>query len=486
MKITTSLLSSFVTVITLSLAPVPPQAAFAVDEFKQKLEVFHGDFDEILERRKIRALVVYNDLMFFLDGPRKRGAVADGLEVFREFIDKKYGLKSRKFNVIYIPVSRDKLIPYLVEGIGDIASANLTITPDRQQHVDFTDPIYPGVREILITGPGAPEINAIEDLAGKEIHVRDSSSYHEHLVQLSRKFEDQGLEPIKLVPADEYLEDNDLIEMVNAGLLPMVVVDSHKAEFWGTVFEDIVVRDDIAINEGGDIAMAFRKNSPALEEVLNEFVKENKKGTLIGNTLLNRYLKNNKWVRNAMGKEEMDRYRSMAEFFQQYADEYDFDWLMLVALGFQESGLDQSVRSPAGAIGVMQLLQSTAEDPNVNIPEIEILEHNIHAGTKYLRFLRDRYFNDPDIDELNQTLLSFASYNAGPAKIARIRKQAAENGLDPNIWFGNVEHEVARVVGRETTQYVSNIYKYYIAYKLIGGQRKVHDAAKQELQEQLE
>jgi membrane-bound lytic murein transglycosylase MltF len=489
MKLNAALLSRQILVFlafSLSLAIFPGANSIAQESPGKSFEVFQGDFEEILERRKIRALVVYNKLMFFLDGPRQRGAVADGLEVFRQFINKKYDLKSRKFNVIFLPVTRDKLIPYLVEGYGDIAVANLTIIPDRQEHVDFTIPTYPGVKEILITGPSAPEIGTLEDLSAKDIHVRNSSSYHSHLLELNEKFKQQGIAPVNLIHTDEYLEDSDLIEMVNAGLLPMVIVDSHKAAFWETVFDNITVRDDIAISEEGNIAWAFRKNSPTLEKVLNEFIKENRKGTLIGNTILNRYLKNNKWAKNALGDEELARYRSMAEYFQNYASEYDFDWLMLVALGFQESGLDQDVRSAAGAIGVMQVLQSTAEDPNVGIPEIQILEKNIHAGTKYLRFLRDRYFDDPGIDQLNQTLLSFASYNAGPAKIAKIRKQTAESGLDPNVWFGNVEHEVAKVVGRETVQYVSNIYKYYIAYTLIGNQRRGMQEAKQELKKELE
>ena len=155
---------------------------------------------------------------------------------------------------------------------------------------------------------------------------------------------------------------------------------------------------------------------------------------------------------------------------------------MLAALGYQESGLDQSVRSGAGAIGVMQLLQSTAEDKNVGIANIQELEANIHAGSKYLRFLRDRYFADPGVNDINKTLLTFASYNAGPAKVAKLRKQAAERGLDPNTWFGNVEIISAEVIGHETTNYVSNIYKYYVAYKLVEQQRIKREQAKKSTQ----
>ena len=134
-----------------------------------------------------------------------------------------------------------------------------------------------------------------------------------------------------------------------------------------------------------------------------------RRGTLAGNIVLNRYLRSTDWVRNSLTAVEMDRFQTTVDFFQQYAEQYEFDWLMLAAQGYQESRLDQSVRSSAGAIGVMQLLPSTAADPNVAIPTIEVLEDNIHAGAKYMRFLRDRSFTDPELDDLNATLLSFAA-----------------------------------------------------------------------------
>ena len=254
--------------------------------------------------------------------------------------------------------------------------------------------------------------------------------------------------------------------MVNAGLLPMIIVDSHKARFWSQIFPNITVHEDLAVRTGGEIAWAFRKNSPQLAEVINAFVAKNKQGTLLGNVVLNRYLKNTVWARNAISDEDRGRFASMVGIFKKYGEQYDFDYLMLTALAYQESRLDQSVRSKAGAVGVMQLLPSTAADPIVGIPDITKLENNIHAGTKYLRFIRDRYFSDPAIDPLNQTLFTFAAYNAGPARIQGLREEASQTGLDANRWFGNVEHVAAKRIGRETVQYVSNIAKYWIAYKL--------------------
>jgi len=156
----------------------------------------------------------------------------------------------------------------------------------------------------------------------------------------------------------------------------------------------------------------------------------------------------------------------LSSWFKKYAIQYEFDHLMTEALAYQESQLDHNKRSSAGAIGIMQLLPETAADKNVGIPNIENLENNVHAGHKYLRFIQDRYFNESGIDHLNKNLLTFASYNAGPKKILDLRGETKDRGLNPNVWFKNVEVVVAERIGRETVQYVSNIYKYYIAYKL--------------------
>ena len=411
------------------------------------------DFDGMLERRAVRVLVVYNKMMYFLDGATHRGITFEAFEQFEQYINKKYKFGARKLDMIYIPVPRDQLLPLLVEGYGDIAAANLTITDERLQTVDFTDPGYTGVSELLVTGPAAPDIGSVDDLAGQTLHVRQSSSYFESLTALNRDFESRGLSPIQLELADEYLEDGDLLELVGAGVIPMVVVDSHKAAFWQDVLDNIKVREDIKLREGGEIAWAIRKDSPKLKAISNEFLKTIRKGMLLGNILLKRYLVENKWVKNPTTEAEMKKFNATVDLFIEYSGQYDFDWIMMIALGYQESRLDQSVRSQAGAIGIMQVLPSTAKDPNVGIPDIEVIENNVHAGTKYLRFLRDRYFSDDQIDEVNQTLFAFASYNAGPARVRSLRAKAAEKGLDPNVWFGNVEVISAEQIGREAVGY---------------------------------
>jgi membrane-bound lytic murein transglycosylase MltF len=426
-----------------------------------------GDFDKMAEKRTIRVLVPYSKTFYFLDGATPKGATYDMLKLFEDHLNKKLKTKHLKVHVVVIPTSRDRLIPGLVEGLGDIAAGNLTITDGRLKSVDFSDPMFSGVNEILITGPKSPTVNTLPDLSGQTIHVRKSSSYYESLVRLNQDLSNDGKVPLTLVEANEYLEDEDLLEMVNAGLIPMIVIDSHKGKFWAEVFENITLHPEIKLRENGKIAWAIRKNTPLLTVEINEFVKKNKQGTLHGNMLFKRYLKSTKYVKNNLEDEYRKRFNESLALFKKYGEQYDFDWLMLAALAFQESTIDQTKRSHVGAIGVMQVLPTTAKDKNVGIQDISTVDPNIHAGTKYLRFMMDRYFDDPEIDRLNRGLLAFAAYNAGPAKVSKLRKETAEMGLDPNVWFRNVEVVAAKRIGRETVQYVSNIFKYYLAYRLI-------------------
>jgi membrane-bound lytic murein transglycosylase MltF len=272
------------------------------------------------------------------------------------------------------------------------------------------------------------------------------------------------MEPIRITAADPRLEAEDILEMISAGLLPMTVVDNHRVNVWAKVFKNLEVHEDIVLRKNSAIALAMRKESPQLKEMLDGYVYENRVGTLITNILIKKYGKNVGWARPALQREPFRRFEQLAGLFRTYGARYDFDWLMLASFAFQESGFDQDVRSPVGAIGVMQVMPATAADRAVGISDIEDLENNIHAGTKYLDVLRGHYFSDEAIDPTERMLFTMAGYNAGPNRINRLRRVAADRGLDPNVWFNNVELVVAAQVGRETIGYVGNIYRYYIAY----------------------
>lgn len=462
-------------------------AATPVGETEEDVLVRHatepwtGDFDAMSKRRMIRALVPFNKMMYWLDGASQRGTAYEELKAFEDGINAKIKDKALGVRVIFIPVPRDQLISGLVEGRGDIAVGNLTVTPERAKRVEFSAPFLTNVKEVVITGPDQPPVTSLDDLSGREIHVRKSSSYHESLIRLNDRFAAEGKAPATLQLADENLEDDDLIEMMNAGMIPTLIMDDHKARFWAQVFDEVRVHEDVAVRSGGQIAWAFRKNSPKLRAVVDAFAEKHKKGTLFGNMMFNRYLADASYVKNSLTKTDVAKFNQTIGFFRKYAGLYDFDYLMVMAQAYQESGLDQTRKSRAGAVGVMQVRPATASDPNVNIAGIDKLENNIHAGVKYLRFITDRYFAGDGVDDVNQTLLAFAAYNAGPARVAGLRKLAEEQRLNPDKWFQNVEIVAAKKIGRETVDYVGNIYKYYVAYKMLVDQQARRDKAREAL-----
>jgi membrane-bound lytic murein transglycosylase MltF len=269
--------------------------------------------------------------------------------------------------------------------------------------------------------------------------------------------------------------------MVNAGLVPATVADSYLADLYVQVFPNLRKHDSVT-SAPGDVAWAFRKGSPKLAEAVNAFAKTHREGTLQGNVVINKYLKTTKWVRNARSDEDRRRFLSMVDVFRKYSDRYEVDHLLMIAQGYQESGLDQAKRSHVGAIGVMQVMPATARDKAVNIPDIDKLDSNIHAGIKYNRWVIDNFYQDPEISPRDRVLFAFASYNAGPGRVAGLRREAKASGLDPNRWFNHVELVAAKRIGRETVTYVSNIFKYYLAYQLMLQRQEERTAAKKAAQ----
>jgi membrane-bound lytic murein transglycosylase MltF len=450
-------------VATQAPAPPKPQAG-PVASLSVERKPWTGDLNAMIQRRVIRVLVPHSKTSYFVERGQPRGIVYDAFKAYEDELNAKRG--NLKVNVVFFPTTRDRLVPDLLAGLGDVVAAGFTITTERDKVVDFAIPATTkAVSEIVVTGPQSPQLTSLADLGGKEVFVRKSSSYWGHLEQLSAKLKGEGKPAITLRPAPEDLEDEDLLEMLNAGLFGIAVVDDYKMEVWGKVFPKIKARPDLPVSTGGEIAWAFRPNSPQLKASLDAFLKTHRQGTTFGNTLLKRYLGSTQFVTEARSPEELKKFQAVVEMFQKYAGKYNVDFLLMMAQGYQESRLDQKVKSKVGAVGVMQVMPTTGKE--LAVGDISQLEPNIHAGVKYMRFMIDRYYKDEPMTPLNKGLFTFASYNAGPARIRQLRQEATKRGLDPNVWFNNVEIIASERIGAETVTYVSNIYKYYVAYKLV-------------------
>jgi membrane-bound lytic murein transglycosylase MltF len=365
-----------------------------------------------------------------------------------------------------IPTTRDELLQDVADGNGDIAAGNLTVTAQREKIVDFVAPgTQKPVAEVVLTGPKSEPIATAEDLSGRDVHVRKASSYYESLVALNARLEKAGKEPARLVLVPDALEDEDLMEMLNAGVIKVIVVDDWKARMWAQVLPKVRLHEGVAVRTGGRFGWAIRKGSPGMRKLLEEFHATWAKSQGDRQVRIGQYAARVKQLQDPTGTAEWKRFEDTLTLFRKYGAKYGFDPLMLAAQGYQESGLDQNARSSSGAIGVMQLMPATGK--SLSVGDILLLEPNIHGGAKYMDHIMTRYFAGAKFDETNRSLFAFAAYNAGPARIEQMRVEARKRRLDPDKWFNNVEVVTADKVGLQTTTYVRNIYKYYAAYKLM-------------------
>jgi membrane-bound lytic murein transglycosylase MltF len=441
-----------------------------------------GDFDSMLERRVIRVYVPYSRTVYFVDKGRERGAAADLMRQFERWLNQKYAktLGKRPLTLVVVAVTRDKLLADLTEGRADIAVGNIKVLDELLKSIDFVAPDDKAVStEVLVTGPASPAIASLDDLSGKTVHVRRYSSYYLSLTALNERLKKAGKPEVRIVTVPDALEDEDILEMLNAGLLQASVVDDWKAKMWAQVLPKMQVREDVQLRPPIKMGWAIRKNSPKLAAELNEFYAYYAKVAGGATVLQRQYMKTIKVLHNAASTEDQKRFQQLLAYFQKYGGQYHFDPIMLAAQGYQESTLNQDVKSPVGAIGVMQVMPATGTE--LKVGDIRQAEPNIHAGAKYMDQLMTRYFSDANFDEQNRTLFAFASYNAGPGNISRMRKEAVKRGLDPDQWFNNVEVVAAEKIGIETTTYVRNIYKYYAAYKLVDQARAIAEKSKEQV-----
>jgi membrane-bound lytic murein transglycosylase MltF len=437
-------------------------------DLTQIMTPWTGDLDGMADRRMIRVLTAFSKTQYFIDRGTPRGTAYDQGKLLEEALNRTLGSNERKIAVQFVPLARGEVLPALLAGKGDIVMADLTVTPERRDIVDFTDPWIDGIDEIVVTSPGGPALSTVDDLSGKVVFVRESSSYYQSLLELNARLTGEGKPPVMITPAPEELEDEDLMEMASAGLVDILVVDNHKAWFWQRVWPGLKLYPGIALRRNGRIAWAIRKDSPRFKAALDTFLATNGLNSLSARLIFRRYLLNTQYVKGAAAEASRKRFTALVALFRKYGGEYDMDWMLMAAQGYQESRLDHSARSHVGAIGVMQVMPATGKE--LKVGDIRILEPNIHAGVKYIRSLVDRYYASEPMDDLNKVLFAFAAYNAGPGRIRQLRREAAERGLDRNIWFDNVERIASERIGRETVTYVSNIYKYYVTYLLIQGE----------------
>lgn len=424
------------------------------------------DLPAMRRRRAVRVLTSYSPTNYFVSNGRAYGFEYSLLKDYEAYLNDGSGYGDLPVHVEFIPLPERELVSALTSGLGDVIAAGLNHASKPPPGTAFTQPYLSGINTVFITHKQAPPIESVADLAGRNVFVRPVGNYYEALGELNARLGEMGMPAVRMVRVKGVSTAEDLMEMVNAGLIDLSVTESHLAELWSSVFGNLVVFDTEPLQRGSSLAWMVRRENPLLLQSLNTFIEANKRGTLSGNIYFNRYFKNSRRLRNPLDPNDRNRFSRYAPLFKRYGKVFGIDWMLLAAMAYEESGMDPSAVSPRGAIGLMQVLPSTAAMVGVDPGRLALPEDNIRAASAYLARLRDLYFDLEGMSQAARMRFTLAAYNAGPERVLLARDLTAEIGYDPDLWFGNGEVGVLRLVGSEPVRYVSNINKYYLAYSL--------------------
>ncbi len=437
-----------------------------VPQLSRLNQLADDDLPEMLKRKTIRVLTTYSPSTYFIYEGRSYGFEYNLLKDYEKFINRRFPHRRIPAVVEFIPVPENLLIPCLEMGIGDIVAAGMRRLPENLQTVVYTIPYLQGVSEVLITHRRAPVVNSLEELSGRKIHIQSGWQNSKTLRRIDARLLVKGRQPLQRTISSGILTSEDMLDLVNAGVIDLSIVESHIARLWSSAHPEIVILEFPEISAHTPISWAVRKNNPEFKASLDKFLRSRRSGSRFGNIYYRQYFKQTRWISNPLIPTDHAKFSRYVPLFRKYGSRYGYDWMLLAAVSYQESQMENFRRSHSGAIGLMQVMPTTAGDANVNIDNIRDPEQNVHAGTKYLALLRDVYFPAQNFAPEERIRFILAAYNAGPNMIARCRRLAARMGRDPAKWFGHTELAARRLIGNETVRYVSNVIKYYMAYRL--------------------
>lgn len=429
----------------------------------------------VLEKRFLRVLTSRNAFDFFIHDGRRGGYQYEKVRAFTRHLNETH-LKGRgelPIQFELVPVDDDQLIPMLLDGAADLVAARLTITPERAARVRFSRP-YKAVDELVVAHDRAPPVASLEDLSGRQVAVRESSSYAESLADLNGRLAGAGAAPVDVVFVDEALETERILELVAARRFDYTVADSLVAELAVEIHPSLRIVDGVTLREGGQLAWATLPEAEALAGDVNIFLRQYREGSLLGNMAARRYFEAEGKLARRLVEAETD-HPGISDFdalFREEASEFDLDWRLVAAMAYQESRFDPTAHNRWGAVGLMQIKPATAREPYVDIHPVKGAEHagnNVRAGLKYLLWIKARYFDsEPGMRERDRLRMALAAYNAGPRSVLRARSRAERQGLDPDRWFRHVELAMLAMRKPEPVKYVSEINQRYLSYVLLG------------------
>jgi len=446
-------------------------SVFSVTSFAQTNKVvpviWSGTYSEMIQRGEIRIAVPYDRTIYINDKGTPRGLSVEIAKGLAKWINAKYAiqLKGKAVSVKLLPTINSQLLNTVPAGQADIAIGNIGLyEPIANSQALIVNHASKVEQEVLVTGPSSPPVEKLIDLSGQTVYGSRNTNFHTTLSAVNKELKQAGKLPVNLISPLGDLDDEDLLEMLNAGLISYVIVGDWKYRLWQSIYKNIVAHEDLSAKDAGWVGWVVRSNNRDLNDDLFAFYQSDDFENSRRAFRQEDYKEHLKGLKDPIDKTAWARFESMRPLFDRFGAEYKLNPLFIASLGFQETLLNQNAVSAVGAIGVMQLMPTTGM--SLGVGDIHLLEPNIHAGADYMNQLISKYFPDAHFDGNNRSLFAVASYNIGPNNVAKARDQARQLGFDPDQWFGNVEFIATERMGYEPMIYVRNVYKYYMSYRL--------------------
>lgn len=382
------------------------------------------------------------------------------LRAFEQYLNRN-SRDGRSLRLKIIPKAKDQLLGALQRGEGDLVAPGELLNVRTGHDVSASTAIRREVPLVLVSKQGNRHYRSLEQLAGRSLSLPAGSAVGDALRLINQQLADRKLPPIVVEWVDPSLAVEDVLEMVQAGIFERTAVELPIAERWAKVMPKLRVDKHLILARDGDMKWFVRPDAPMLRASIDRFFS-GYQSPADQDAAFQRVYRRLYKVHSPLGRTERQRLEKVRPVLQQHAEQQGFDWLMLAALAFKESTLNPSARGASGATGLMQITPAAAR--SVGVSNIQNLDGNVQASSKYLALIRRNFFNSPQLNERERMAFVLAGYNLGPQRVQSLRAEARRRGLNPNQWFFQVERVAMEQMGMGVVSYVNAVNKYYLAY----------------------
>jgi len=418
------------------------------------------DLAEIRNSRTLRVLVNQSRNSSGEVQGQAIGAEYHRLRAFEQYLNG-HARDGQAINLKIIPKAKDQLLGALARGEGDLVAPGELLDMKATHKISTSDPIVSDVPLWLVGVKGERRFTRLEQLSGRTLALTTGSAAGEAVSQINQKLALRKLPPVKVEWVDPSLAVEDVLEMVQAGIFHLTIVERPIAERWSKVLPKLRFDRQVTIREPGEEYWFVRQDAAMLRASIDRFLKTYKTPA-DQDVAFQRVYRRLYQVRYPLAKADRQRLEKLRPILQKHAREQGMDWLNLAALAFKESSLDPGAKSGSGPTGLMQITPSAAQRVGVN--NIQTLDSNVQASARYLALIRRKFFASPKLNERERMAFILAAYNMGPERVQGMRAEARRRGLNPNQWFFQVERIAMEQVGMGGVSYVNSVNKYYLAF----------------------